>query len=546
MRQKLFVIASCLLLVTGCNQRETVIVNPEFDNSNTEVLQFHKIELTDTATIVYAGVYYYPDGWVSLSSKCILKGADGATYKLKYSNGFELDKQVTMPESGHKSLTLVFDPIAKNEKTVSYCEIIDEKEYCNIEGIKLYNVKHSEPVRCVLKGEVFNRPQSSRLILSKAGEDIRSAKVIYIPIQDGKFEYTLYADAEEEMQLVFEDEMQRGSMLPFNFIAESGVCTFTLYNEEEQDKNVIAGGKYTEAYQTFINQIWNEVKPVFQAITEKQNSLWKENKYYSQEYLALEKQIEEMSDNDPNKGAMKERLYNMDESIALTPEAKALQDESINVYKTMRIEKELNYAKEHRDIAGYTVLVKIIRRAITDKRLKLDPSQMFAVFHEIYEKEYPEHPYTALLNSYMQADKIKVGQPYPDVSAFNVSEGKNVRLSEFVKGKVALIHLWASWCSPCRRHGKAMIPVYEKYKDKGFTVVGIAREKLATTMQSAVEKDQYTWVNLLESDDKNKVWRTFGIEYAGGGDYLIDADGNFLAVNAQPDEIIKILQELFD
>ena len=70
---------------------------------------------------------------------------------------------------------------------------------------------------------------------------------------------------------------------------------------------------------------------------------------------------------------------------------------------------------------------------------------------------------------------VKVGGSYIDFSAPDL-EGNMVKLSDQIKGKVALIDLWASWCESCRRLSSSMIPIYEAFKDKGFTVVGIARE----------------------------------------------------------------------
>lgn len=41
-------------------------------------------------------------------------------------------------------------------------------------------------------------------------------------------------------------------------------------------------------------------------------------------------------------------------------------------------------------------------------------------------------------------------------------------------GKVLMINFWATWCPPCRKEIPAFIQVQEKYKDKGFVVIGIA------------------------------------------------------------------------
>jgi thiol-disulfide isomerase/thioredoxin len=126
------------------------------------------------------------------------------------------------------------------------------------------------------------------------------------------------------------------------------------------------------------------------------------------------------------------------------------------------------------------------------------------------------------------------------------ADGKEVNLSELIKGKVALVHLWASWCGPCRRHGMEMIPLYEAYKDKGFTVVGIAREQKKESMLNARNRDNYPWTDLLEMNDKNGIWTKFGIGNAGGGEFLVDAEGNFLAVKTSPEEVREILHRLFD
>jgi thiol-disulfide isomerase/thioredoxin len=125
-------------------------------------------------------------------------------------------------------------------------------------------------------------------------------------------------------------------------------------------------------------------------------------------------------------------------------------------------------------------------------------------------------------------------------------EGKEVHLSELIKGRVALVHLWSSWCSSCRRNGKEMIPIYEMYKDKGFTVIGIAGEQSKNSMLAVVDKDKYPWTTYLELNNKNAIWTKFGIGRAGGGDYLVDAQSNFLAVNTSPQKVKEILQDLFE
>ena len=81
-----------------------------------------------------------------------------------------------------------------------------------------------------------------------------------------------------------------------------------------------------------------------------------------------------------------------------------------------------------------------------------------------------------------------------------------------------------------------MIPVYEEFKDKGFTVVGIAREKRRSDMEQAVRKDGYPWA----------YYALHGIGNSGGGTFLVDSDGTLLAVGASADEVREILRKKLD
>jgi thiol-disulfide isomerase/thioredoxin len=448
-----------------------------------------------------------------------------------------------MPESGSMSFALYFEPVDKSEKVADIIDMDENK--ATVSGVKLYNVKHSEPVQCLLKGEVVNRPQSSRIALLKGGENTRTGKITYIPIHEGKFEYRLYTDAEEAYQLIFVDEMMQGAWRPVDFIVESGTCYFTLNNKDEWTKNSVRGGKYSETYFSIIDSLRKMTVPHYDALNEKQNKLEEEKIYYIPEVNDIFEQAYRMSEDNPERRVLLDRYYELrDSGKDKTREGQELEEEYFQIYKTMYIDRLMEYAEKHVDITGYTFLIDLIRSAIEQDH-RLDVAPMFAVFHDVYETKYPAHPYTTAVKSYMQAAAITVGKPCPDIVTED-NEGKEVRLSELIKGKVALVHLWTSWCGPCRRHGKEMIPVYEMYKDRGFTVVSIANEHNKKSMIDAVNRDKYPWTNYLEPNSKNGIWTKFGVGNAGGGDFLVDAQGNFLAVKTSPKEVMQILRNLFD
>ncbi len=53
------------------------------------------------------------------------------------------------------------------------------------------------------------------------------------------------------------------------------------------------------------------------------------------------------------------------------------------------------------------------------------------------------------------------------------TEGKPRNISEW-DGQVILLNFWATWCPPCRKEMPAFVQLYEKYKDRGFTIIGVA------------------------------------------------------------------------
>ena len=354
---------------------------------------------------------------------------------------------------------------------------------------------------CYLTGKVINR-NSTTLIIKKQTEDSRNRDIEIQIDSAGIFNYELGYVFVEAYELIFKDELEKGSWRPIHFFPENDTIRFTLYSLQMADSNKIIGSKLS-LKENLLNQQIKE-------------------KYYDQFNFWYQK---------------KDSLEALNE--ANSDYAKDVSDKIDSIYKEVAL-FELRYTENEANLYGYSKFIRILR---TEKDRKLFTFDTLNKYHNLFLEKIPNHPYNLISQYRIDGLKnIKVGGNYVNFTAPD-SVGKNITLSNYIlKNKLTLIDLWAPWCRPSIQKSKKIVPIFEEFKGSDFGVIGVvggisSKEQFI----QAIEKHKYPWTILSEISNKNNIWEKYSISKSGGSQFLVDNKGIILAINPRPDELRKMI-----
>ena len=116
----------------------------------------------------------------------------------------------------------------------------------------------------------------------------------------------------------------------------------------------------------------------------------------------------------------------------------------------------------------------------------------------------------------------RIGEPAREYAATNLA-GDTVSLGS-LRGKVVLLNLWATWCTPCRMETPYLQSVFEDYHAEGFEIVGISMDTGDAAAEVAMFVEEYAVSYTILHDPKMRgmeLYQVLGLPAT----FLIDREG---------------------
>lgn len=141
---------------------------------------------------------------------------------------------------------------------------------------------------------------------------------------------------------------------------------------------------------------------------------------------------------------------------------------------------------------------------------------------------------------------LRCGKSAPEIRLKDINDSSYVSLYNLKKPFIA-VYFWDPTCSNCAKMSKKLVPIYQKYKDRGFEVLGVCSKawKEVKLCRAKVEEVQMDWINTSEQPYPLAWVKKHYDLRSNPFIYLLDEHKNILFKRITAEQLDQILEREF-
>lgn len=121
-----------------------------------------------------------------------------------------------------------------------------------------------------------------------------------------------------------------------------------------------------------------------------------------------------------------------------------------------------------------------------------------------------------------EEEGISVGQRPPAFSVLDLKEQRHT-LKQY-RGRVVVLHFWASWCPYCRGEIPKLLQIHEQGSPQGVTVLAVSVDEDLAQLQAFVQQAGLSYIVIPDARSPSSVASAYGVRGIPVT-YLLDRNG---------------------
>ena len=389
-------------------------------------------------------------------------------------------------------------------------------------------------------GSITNlSPRDVRISLSNT-DIIHGYNFFTVKVRNRNFSADVHLDPDKVYKLAIPHHKKYSSYGYQVFFADQDTIRFAYDAGKQSVRSpelILNGEGMNKEFLDFKSAKYAAFADEIRSLDDEQDSI--RGSYYSEEFDLIQAQLDDKGLDSFARDSILHLLGQMDyDRTAYTPERRAFLERYDSFGK-----KELDFARSYlEDREPSLALFEVVDESLrTAAALDYDYPWWVRLYESEYADKYEGCNLHESVGNVISAKSVYEGMHFIDFTLPD-KDGNPQTLSQLIEGKYAVLQFWATWCSPCISKRHSLQELYERNKDKDFTVVEVSREfRNDSRWRETINKDSAGWPDLLAMEKDHSVGNAYGLERIAGGIFLIDKEGTVIKIDPTLAEIEALL-----